>query len=62
MLLALFGLLVVTATPVYQVPARLAALRDRLLGRARTDEALAAERPGRTPRARGGAGLAGASA
>jgi DNA segregation ATPase FtsK/SpoIIIE, S-DNA-T family len=32
-LLALFGLLVVTATPVYQVPARLRHLRDRLLGR-----------------------------
>jgi DNA segregation ATPase FtsK/SpoIIIE, S-DNA-T family len=32
-LLTVFGLLVVTATPVYQVPTRLAALRDRLLGR-----------------------------
>ncbi|WP_426246635.1 DNA translocase FtsK [Nocardioides sp. LHG3406-4] len=32
-LLGLFGLLVITATPVYQVPARLAATRDRLLGR-----------------------------
>jgi S-DNA-T family DNA segregation ATPase FtsK/SpoIIIE len=32
-LLSLFGVLVVTATPVYQIPARLAALRDRLLGR-----------------------------
>jgi S-DNA-T family DNA segregation ATPase FtsK/SpoIIIE len=32
-LLGLFGLLVVTATPVYQVPSRLAQLRDRLLGR-----------------------------
>jgi len=32
-LLALFGLLVVTATPVYQVPARLRQLADRLLGR-----------------------------
>ena len=28
-LLAFFGVLVITATPVYQVPARLAALRDR---------------------------------
>jgi DNA segregation ATPase FtsK/SpoIIIE, S-DNA-T family len=35
-LLALFGLLVVTATPVYQVPTRLRHARDRLLGR-RTD-------------------------
>src|SRR3954469_23463011 len=32
-LLAIFGLLVVTATPVYQVPARLAAMRDRVMGR-----------------------------
>ncbi len=32
-LLSLFGLLVVTATPVYKVPSRLAALRDKLLGR-----------------------------
>lgn len=33
-LLAVFGVLVITATPVYQVPDRLADLRDRLLGRA----------------------------
>ena len=32
-LVALFGVLVVTATPVYQIPRRLAALRDRALGR-----------------------------
>jgi DNA segregation ATPase FtsK/SpoIIIE, S-DNA-T family len=32
-LLTFFGLLVITATPVYLVPTRLAALRDRLLGR-----------------------------
>ncbi|MGA8248284.1 MAG: DNA translocase FtsK 4TM domain-containing protein, partial [Nocardioides sp.] len=32
-LLAVFGILVITATPVYQVPARLAAFRDRMLGR-----------------------------
>ncbi len=38
-LLALFGLLVVTATPVYQVPARVREVRDRLLGRAAKDEA-----------------------
>ncbi|HET8604711.1 MAG TPA: DNA translocase FtsK 4TM domain-containing protein [Marmoricola sp.] len=31
-LVALFGLLVVTATPVYQVPARFRELRDHLLG------------------------------
>jgi DNA segregation ATPase FtsK/SpoIIIE, S-DNA-T family len=33
LLLAVFGILVITATPVYQVPVRLAALRDRMLGR-----------------------------
>jgi DNA segregation ATPase FtsK/SpoIIIE, S-DNA-T family len=32
-LLALFGVLVISATPVYQVPTRLAEARDRLLGR-----------------------------
>jgi DNA segregation ATPase FtsK/SpoIIIE, S-DNA-T family len=32
-LLALFGVLVVTATPVYQVPSRLRHARDRILGR-----------------------------
>ncbi len=36
-LLAVFGILVVTGTPVYQIPRRLAALRDRLLGRQRED-------------------------
>jgi DNA segregation ATPase FtsK/SpoIIIE, S-DNA-T family len=33
-LLSLFGILVITGTPVYQIPTRLAAARDRLLGRA----------------------------
>ncbi|HEX3221953.1 MAG TPA: DNA translocase FtsK [Nocardioides sp.] len=32
LLLAFFGVLVITATPVYQVPVRLGAFRDRLLG------------------------------
>jgi S-DNA-T family DNA segregation ATPase FtsK/SpoIIIE len=32
-LLAFFGVLIITATPLYQVPARLAGLRDRMLGR-----------------------------
>src|SRR6478672_4653640 len=32
-LLAFFGVLVITATPLYQVPARLALTRDSLLGR-----------------------------
>ncbi len=43
-LLALFGVLVITATPVYQVPTRLAEARDRLLGRTP-----ATERRGRAP-------------
>ncbi|MDH2415869.1 DNA translocase FtsK [Nocardioides sp. CER19] len=33
LLLAFFGVLVVTSTPLYQVPEKLAALRDRALGR-----------------------------
>jgi len=33
LLLSAFGILVITATPVYQVPVKLAAFRDRLLGR-----------------------------
>ncbi|MCW2785328.1 MAG: ftsK [Marmoricola sp.] len=32
-LLAVFGVLVVTATPVYQIPVKLRAFRDRMLGR-----------------------------
>ena len=40
-LLAVFGLLVVTATPVYQVPNRLRHARDRMLGRhVEADEAV----------------------
>ncbi|HYJ27217.1 MAG TPA: DNA translocase FtsK 4TM domain-containing protein, partial [Nocardioides sp.] len=38
-LLAIFGVLIITATPVYQVPVRLAELRDKALGRTRTGEA-----------------------
>src|SRR3954453_14240303 len=37
-LMALFGVLVLTGTPVYQVPARLRAARDSLLGRTRQAE------------------------
>ncbi|MGI8992712.1 MAG: DNA translocase FtsK [Nocardioidaceae bacterium] len=48
-LLAVFGLLVVTATPVYQIPRRLAALRDRLTGRTPpesvADETATSEQP-----------------
>ena len=42
-LLSVFGVLVITATPVYQVPARLAALRDQILGRTVPEEASAEE-------------------
>jgi S-DNA-T family DNA segregation ATPase FtsK/SpoIIIE len=38
-LLAAFGVLVITGTPVYQIPTRLAAARDRLLGRTTHDDA-----------------------
>ena len=37
-LLALFGVLVITGTPVYQIPARLASLRNRVLGRSAAPE------------------------
>ena len=54
-LLAVFGLLVITATPVYQIPTRLAALRDRLLGRhpQQQPEAPTAESPSAPPLKRG---------
>ena len=45
-LLTVFGILVVTATPVYRVPERLRGLRDRILGRQREE----ASDPGATPR------------
>ena len=50
-----FGVLVITATPVYQVPARLRALRDRLLGRTGEDEDAAQDEgePTQPMRARG---------
>ena len=38
LLLSAFGILVITATPVYQVPVKLRSFRDRLLGRAPADE------------------------
>ncbi|MGI9155680.1 MAG: DNA translocase FtsK 4TM domain-containing protein [Marmoricola sp.] len=53
-LLAVFGLLVITATPVYQVPARLGELRDRMLGRrVRDDTVEADETDGPPARGRG---------
>jgi len=39
LLLAFFGVLVITATPLYQVPARLRAVRDRMLGRTPAEDA-----------------------
>ena len=50
-LLSLFGLLVVTATPVYQVPARLRELGERIMGRHPADEA--APEPAPSARTRG---------
>lgn len=64
-LMALFGLLVVTATPVYRIPERFAAARDLMLGRRHGDdaghegrEALVPEQPTRRSRARRRAGSA----
>ncbi len=52
-LLAVFGILIITATPVYQVPGRLAALRDKALGRtADAGETAADEEPTRPVRSR----------
>ncbi len=45
-LVAFFGLLVITATPDYPVPHKLAAFRDRLLGREAADEQPDAVRDG----------------
>ncbi|WP_328828832.1 DNA translocase FtsK [Nocardioides acrostichi] len=44
LLLAFFGVLVITATPVYQVPVKLADLRDRALGRNLDDAGEPADR------------------
>ncbi len=51
-LLAVFGVLIITATPVYQIPVRLAVLRDRALGRTPAPDAAAEDttRPVRTRR------------
>jgi DNA segregation ATPase FtsK/SpoIIIE, S-DNA-T family len=58
-LLCLFGVLVVTATPVHAIPARLAHGRDRLLGRtpAAEDEDAVATKPTKKPRKRRGESL-----
>ncbi|WP_082550373.1 MULTISPECIES: DNA translocase FtsK [Nocardioides] len=53
-LLAAFGVLIITATPVYQIPVRLAELRDKALGRTPAEEVPsdgeAATKPVRTRR------------
>ncbi len=51
-LLALFGVLIITATPVYQIPARLAALRDKALGRAPAEPGAESDEPTRPVRTR----------
>jgi S-DNA-T family DNA segregation ATPase FtsK/SpoIIIE len=59
-LLTLFGLLVVTATPVYQVPARLRELGDRIMGRQVPAEEPEPEKPAKRTRGRrSGAGIDG---
>jgi S-DNA-T family DNA segregation ATPase FtsK/SpoIIIE len=63
-LLVVFGVLVITATPVYQVPTRLAALRDTLLGRtapAEPEPEQADALPKGRSRRRGGATALGAA-
>ncbi|MBE7325647.1 DNA translocase FtsK 4TM domain-containing protein [Nocardioides sp. Y6] len=46
-LLTVFGVLVITATPIYQVPHRLAELRDRLTGRTYDEDGEPIHRPRR---------------
>ena len=48
LLLAGFGILIITATPVYQVPARLAEARDRMLGRHLETDGAGADDPDAT--------------
>ena len=47
LLLCVFGVLVITATPLYQVPRRLAAARDKALGRTRAADDETAAGPAR---------------
>ncbi len=51
-LLAIFGVLIITATPVFQIPVRLAALRDKALGRTAVDAESVADEPTRPVRSR----------
>ena len=57
LLLAVFGLLVLTSTPVHAVPERLAALRDRVLRRRPADTEADAEEAARWQEAVGSSGL-----
>jgi S-DNA-T family DNA segregation ATPase FtsK/SpoIIIE len=50
LLLSFFGVLVITATPLYKVPSRLAATRDRALGRQPAEDEVPATRPTRRGR------------
>ena len=47
-MLSFFGVLVITATPLYMVPTRLAETRDRMLGRHHEEEDLESTQPIRT--------------
>ncbi len=46
-LVGIFGVLIITATPIYQIPERLADVRDRLLGRDYYDDDDSSSRRGR---------------
>ncbi|MGA9747136.1 MAG: DNA translocase FtsK 4TM domain-containing protein [Nocardioides sp.] len=52
-LLAMFGVLVITATPLYQVPTRLAELRDKVLGREAAEEPTVTDEEDTAPVRRG---------
>src|SRR3546814_14877601 len=54
-LLAVFGVLIVSATPVYQIPARMAQTRDWLLGRSVPETDEESTEPIRARRSRKGA-------
>ncbi|SFB39635.1 DNA segregation ATPase FtsK/SpoIIIE, S-DNA-T family [Nocardioides alpinus] len=51
-LLATFGVLIITATPVYQIPVKLAALRDKALGRTADAGSAEADEPTKPVRTR----------
>ncbi len=49
LLIAFFGVLVITGTPLYQVPTRLGAARDKLLGRTAPEQSEATPEEGTAP-------------